>query len=344
MESPEVVNFPPPRSLTQSQLLYNRQHIIDLLSKGKLGDHFHGVTAVLPGVGIDSELSDEGLNDSYYYKVNQLPLHCLLEPVFFQTFVKQGKLIAQSIDTWEVDQSVVLNSDGTLKLSVDKDLYQELGLIGQPELKLCRQSAKYIVTIPLLDKGFSVESKFFKRVLWCLKNHQLELQFNWIMKWKPHNEETCPSSLAAYLDFRGYSVIQCKTQFEKRQMLNVLVPQLNGKQGSTEICDLLEWSAAAALNIQCSGSFASSLTCPKPNSRVKEVTVLKWRGFLTREDVESLIVRLTNHHQSLSWLNINLHSFDESCISGVSLCSLLWKDSIGYHLLTSQNSPSTIVK
>jgi len=60
------------------------------------------VTAVLPGVGIDCELSDEGLNDSYYYKVNQLPLHCLLEPVFFQTFVKQGKLIAQSIDTWEV--------------------------------------------------------------------------------------------------------------------------------------------------------------------------------------------------------------------------------------------------
>ena len=45
-------------------------------------------------------------------------------------------------------------------------------------------------------------------------------------------------------------MIQCKTQFEKRQMLNVLVPQLNGKQGSTEICDLLEWSAAAALNIQ----------------------------------------------------------------------------------------------
>jgi len=47
MESPEVVNFPPPRSLTQSQLLYNRQHIIDLLSKGKLGDHFHGVSNIV---------------------------------------------------------------------------------------------------------------------------------------------------------------------------------------------------------------------------------------------------------------------------------------------------------
>jgi hypothetical protein len=60
------------------------------------------VTAILPGVGIGSELSDEGLNDSYYYKVDQLPLHCLLEPVFFQTFVKQGKLIAQTIDICEV--------------------------------------------------------------------------------------------------------------------------------------------------------------------------------------------------------------------------------------------------
>jgi hypothetical protein len=47
MESPEVVSFPPPRSLTQTQLLYNRQHIIDLLSKGKLGDHFHGVSLTL---------------------------------------------------------------------------------------------------------------------------------------------------------------------------------------------------------------------------------------------------------------------------------------------------------
>ena len=45
----------------------------------------------------------------------------------------------------------MLNSDGTLKLSVDKDLYQELGLIGQPELKLCRQSAKY--SKPIIDRS-----------------------------------------------------------------------------------------------------------------------------------------------------------------------------------------------
>jgi hypothetical protein len=64
------------------------------------------------------------------------------------------------------------------------------------------------------------------------------------------DEEICPSSLAAYLDLQRYSVIQCKSQFDKRQIQNVQVPQLNENQNSTEICDILEWSAAASLNIQ----------------------------------------------------------------------------------------------
>ena len=105
----------------------------------------------------------------------------------------------------------MLDSIGNLTLSVDKDLYQELGLSGQPELRLSRQPAKFgnlqykkllflfcimsisnvfvttVVTIPLLAKNFTVESKAFKRVFWCLKNHQLELQFSWIMMWKPHS-------------------------------------------------------------------------------------------------------------------------------------------------------------
>ena len=174
----------------------------------------------------------------------------------------------------------MLDSIGNLTLSVDKDLYQELGLSGQPELRLSRQPAKFgnlqykkllflfcimsisnvfvttVVTIPLLAKNFTVESKGFKRVFWCLKNHHLELQFSWIMMWKPHSEETCPSSLAAYLDLQGFSVTQCRSQFEQHQLQNSLVPKLPVLDGdkqdhnSVELSDLVEWSAATALNIQ----------------------------------------------------------------------------------------------
>lgn len=106
-----------------------------------------------------------------------------------------------------------------------------------------------------------------KRVVWCLKE-RLDLQFNWIIKWKPHggwkisvhftynflngfysDSEICPSSLAAYLDLNKFTVKQCKPKTSLNRLYNLSVPVI--EDGETlEMLDLVEWVGAASLNIE----------------------------------------------------------------------------------------------
>lgn len=68
-----------------------------------------------------------------YYQVKKFPVYKLLEPDFLLAFIKNGHLDARVIGAWpEVDQFAVLDS-GKLYLSVNKDVYQELGLNAQQE-------------------------------------------------------------------------------------------------------------------------------------------------------------------------------------------------------------------
>ena len=106
----------------------------------------------------------------------------------------------------DVDPNIELDSSGILKLSISKDMYQELGLNGVPSLCLGKVVAKYSknvnfifelivfiltffthldVSIDLCNNKFQPGSKFYERVLWCFKN-RLDLEFDWIMTWKPH--------------------------------------------------------------------------------------------------------------------------------------------------------------
>ena len=83
-------------------------------------------------------------NTFLYYHVEKFPAYRLIEKEFLLTFVQKGHLIAKSLFQWnDVDQAIELNSSGKLKLSVDKDLYQELGLNGVPSFMLGKVPTKY---------------------------------------------------------------------------------------------------------------------------------------------------------------------------------------------------------
>lgn len=102
------------------------------------------MTVVLPEVEVKDTDDLMGVfEDEIYYRVERFPVHRLLEPDFLESFVKKGNLEGRTVGTWnDIDECAILNS-GTLKLSVGKDVYQSLGLAGQPELILGRQVAKY---------------------------------------------------------------------------------------------------------------------------------------------------------------------------------------------------------
>lgn len=103
---------------------------------------FLQISVVVPGRKLDDELK-ELLNNSVYYKVTNLPIHHFLEPSFMLSFARKGTLNARTLHTWpDVDTSATFHS-GKLVISVGKDVYQELGLNGQPCLTLGREVASY---------------------------------------------------------------------------------------------------------------------------------------------------------------------------------------------------------
>jgi len=280
--------------------------------------HLHGITVILPDVPKISDAITGYFDDYVYYHISNLPAYQLVESEFLETFIKKGCLEARTINVWaDVDDTIVLQPSGLLEISVGKDLYQELGLIGQPQLLLGRQIAKYFISINLLDENFQPGSKMHKRVVWCLKE-RLDLQFNWIIKWKPHDSEICPSSLAAYLDLNKFTVKQCKPKTSLNRLYNLSVPVI--EDGETlEMLDLVEWVGAASLNIECpiETCFSSSMTCPEPRINVGQVAVLSWRGFFSVSETMLLFTTVNNFLKETygpPWFNISLHGFDDAIV------------------------------
>ncbi|XP_057380182.1 ribonuclease P protein subunit p40-like [Daphnia carinata] len=341
MISPEVINFDPPKFLNQEYTV-KREQIFNKVPSEEYGNHFHGITAVLPGeISEIAEVQDYFL-DSIYYRVENFPVYKLLEPDFLSAFIKKGCLDARSLGTWsDVDQSISLES-GKLHLSVGKDVYQELGLSGHRDITSSRQqTAIYRVTIDLRDEKFIPDSKYYKRVFWCLKN-QVCLQFDWIMSWQPHNVDICPSSFAAYLDLLGFGVVQCKPKFEERILTQTDIPMLHPE---TDLLDVVEWVGAAALNITCpkEEDYASSMICPEPSYKSEKVHILKWRGFFLSTQAKHLLGLILRLHPEVTetsqpaWLNLTFHGFDEFR-TAPNIWSVFTTTSDVCHVFTSQTS------
>jgi len=344
MISPEVIQFLPPRVLSQT-LSSNEKTISQQISSGKLGNYAHAVTIVLPNIYPVPLNLVEICNTFLYYHVEKFPAYRLIEKEFLLTFVQKGHLIAKSLFQWnDVDQAIELNSSGKLKLSVDKDLYQELGLNGVPSFMLGKVPTKYTITIDLLNPKFQPGSKYYERVFRCLKKH-LSLEFDWIMKWEPHDLELCPSTLAAYLDLAQFKVSECKPQLKQHQLFNSSIPQLNQE---TDLADLVEWVGATVMEIECplEESHASSFTCQQPHLNADQVSILECKGFLSIQEIEITlrnVLEILKEDDCKLWYNLTIYGFDDHPSTGSNITSIFATPSDGLHLYTLR-SPTNRVK
>jgi len=344
MISPEVIQFLPPRALSQS-IVTNERNISHQINSGKLGSCSHAVTVVFPDVYPIPISLIEMCDTFLYYRIEKFPVHCLIEKEFLLTFVQKGSLIAKPLFQWsDVDQHVELDCSGKLKLSVNKDLYQELGLNGVPCLTLGTIPAKYSITIDLISPKFQPGSNYYKRVLHCLKNH-LCLEFDWIMKWEPHDSEICPSSLAAYLDKAQFKVSECRPQLTQHQLFGCSVPQLNQ---DTDLADLVEWVGAVVLEIECptEESHASSFICQQPYLNVGQVSILRCNGFFSIQEIEIIlkkVLEILREDDCKLWFNLTIHAFDDHPSTGSNISSIFATPSDELHLYTLR-SPTNKIK
>eukprot|EP00474_Spongospora_subterranea_P010595 CRZ11053.1 hypothetical protein [Spongospora subterranea] len=125
----------------------------------------HEIELVLPLASVPATSSG-----AFAYKV-QLPIALLLEPSFIEKYIRQGELSAISYDAHiDRDNVVAILPNGFLCLSVDKETYHSLGLVGKRCQIRNRESTRLDITIDMRDPSFRPGQSLYKRVLWCVKD------------------------------------------------------------------------------------------------------------------------------------------------------------------------------
>lgn len=129
-----------------------------------------------PVVADIHRIYESAKNGAYFARI---PLSLFLEPGFIAQYIRSGSLYALSTTRLDTQDTVCLDGRGMLILSLTKDTYQQLGLVGRP----CRYAfgasgrmgdrksgpvSRYIVELPLCDASFVPGKRGFERAKQCL--------------------------------------------------------------------------------------------------------------------------------------------------------------------------------
>ncbi|GAA6051360.1 hypothetical protein JCM3770_004501 [Rhodotorula araucariae] len=130
--------------------------------------------AVVPSVGRSAptafvdEVSAAITDACPFYLCEGVNLADLLVPEFLNSFVRNGSLLALSLDDSEGADIVSIDGRGRLVLSVSKDTYELLGLPGRPSAYgTLRQ--RFIIELPLTEFSFRAGKPGFERTKRALR-------------------------------------------------------------------------------------------------------------------------------------------------------------------------------
>ncbi|XP_062502073.1 ribonuclease P protein subunit p40-like [Corticium candelabrum] len=307
--------FKPPKS----HLVFESFHGTDKLS-AYISEHTfnHAVNIFLPGQArIPRELLEVSPGKDCFY-VAELPVSTFIQPHFIHSTLKQGSFFALShthhIDT---DDCVAVFPQGLLVLSVTKDTYEQLGIVGRSSE--FQQGAKFIVEIDLLADSFQPGRKQYERVQWCLTD-RLSLTMPFLMAFIPRGS-SATSSIPVLQDMPHKELTNKETLNTLTNIqipsLSYMSPQISLDHSSNEYCsaiDLFEWLGAISCNIDCDSGqpdgFVSAYSCPMPNRVVPLSCNIGWRGVITPQRILQLINILSKCEDALiSWCVISVWGF-----------------------------------
>lgn len=290
-----------------------------------ISSHFfnHAVSVIIPESERIPDEIEQLLNVQPHYVIQNLPASKLISEEFIEAFVKRGSLYMlsheQSIDT---KSCVALLPTGILLLHITKDLYQELGLVGQVSKFHSKTQMKYVVRIDLTAPLFQPGKKNFERVKWCL-TERLNLSFNFLVTWMPNDSSICPSSIESYFTSLGFSVslgdvykVQHRTRMHSVPILES--SSLDPTDNSCGFLEAYEWLGVVACGCDYGSveDYVNTLSCPEPCKRQK-VSHLKLSSFFAPQQIVSAVNFLSDwvRKSSVPWASFTVHGFMDSPVS-----------------------------
>ncbi|CAG5128882.1 unnamed protein product [Candidula unifasciata] len=256
----------------------------------------HALTVILPGASVIPHPVLECFSDQLAYRLHRLPLYRLIEIPFIQAFVKKGAVHMMSVNTkLDTSDCVAVTPSGCLLLHLTKDTYEQLGLEARKQTYHEKISDIYVVQINLLADHFRPGKKGYDRVLWCLKD-RLDLAFNFLVAWEPHDDKVCSSSLGVYFAEKCPRVERVAQEKTSRVFTSLPCPKIDAVQpeGSEDGChyqEVFEWLGAVACGIDITSedtgpdSYTSTLACPDPKYNCPRGCVFQVSGFITPQTV-----------------------------------------------------------
>lgn len=286
MQSPEVWNFKEPSTFLQIKE-FNK------FPKTLLEEFFcnHLITLIVPDcLKIPPKLVQSLIDDCEYYKITGVNLSHLLDPQFFDNFIRQGKLTALSIGTRiDCDNCFAITPTGTLILILNKDTYQSLGLEGSASYFSQKNKDRYIIKIDLRNSKLQPGQRSFKRIKAALDSLE---KFSLILSWLPPEDTICPSSVAKFFNDLNYNVKVCKNNFKTHVLYSINSPIILKEDISeNEIIDFAEWLGMVSIDGDFLGSFdnyVNTYEAPEPSIVLSQLRFLQWRGFFLPEHIEKL--------------------------------------------------------
>ncbi|KAJ2824916.1 hypothetical protein FBU31_003857, partial [Coemansia sp. 'formosensis'] len=198
-----------------------------------------------------------------YYRAT-LRLSDLIDPAFIAAFVKNNTLLALSLGRRiDTDDVFAIDGHGMLILSVCKDTYEALGVVGtQAEVPLERGS-RFVIKIDLKAACMVPEKKYYRRIkagFDAVLTEGIEFLVGY------YDAETGES-----LNFDVPGATQCTPTVEEHSVTGALVPQLSdllaarGKVAEDWIeraQDVFEWVGLATLGSSLiTGTLVDSEVC-----------------------------------------------------------------------------------
>ncbi|XP_050429587.1 ribonuclease P protein subunit p40-like [Adelges cooleyi] len=262
----------------------------------------HSISVLLTDtINIPKDLETVFSNNSQYYFVQNVTLGSIIDPVFIQSFVKNGNVEAISLNTRiGLDDCISITNDNFLHMSLTKNSYQSICLPVN--------DSKIVLNL----KDLSVNSKHYQRIKDCFDASQTK--FDILIDWEPHSGDVCPSSIASYFHDKGMIVKECFPRSTVKRKYNMTVP--NGKD--TTLLDT--WLSYYSLDIKIDDDNSACILPDgkliKSNSNyVSQIIQINWTGCFTKSKVKSLLNTLRNFMKNSGkslWISVHMEPFSNT--------------------------------
>eukprot|EP00742_Colponemidia_sp_Colp-10_P004987 GILJ01005328.1.p1 GENE.GILJ01005328.1~~GILJ01005328.1.p1 ORF type:complete len:379 (-),score=32.78 GILJ01005328.1:134-1231(-) len=323
------VECPPARLLFRQGTFTSPQHLEQLVTK----HHFNSrVELFAPGLASDSDAVQQLKNtiiQTTFYEMTT-PLETLCSQSFVDSVLKSTRFAALSKGT-PIDRtnSVAILRSGSLHLNLERDTYQQLGLVGKPSMLKALKGERYTVTVDMLAPSWRDGKKLYERAQWAFKDRTEPVSLYCYCLDSTDGERPSPEVLlrdVGGLKLTTHTITLAETSNSTPiPNMDSVKEQLKSPHDKETVClGLYEWIGLCAANLL--PSLYASLADQFLSSYMPEVPLttspvpscsMRWTGFISPEFIFEKLAAARNVVKSGSapWIAVTVWGFEDAPIS-----------------------------